>query len=173
MATHSSVLAWRIPGMGEPGGLPSLGSHRVGHDWSDLAAAAACGYLFGIFSWGQQNITSGLVYCDYISDPYVHTGQITTSVVSLSTREERSWWDWRMREGNPDYCIAFLLFQKIFIEIYIYAEKNSYSVYSVFFFFCKLWYILNFAITSSDLSHSSRSCLCWLFRGSHYWLQWI
>jgi len=41
MATHSSVLAWRIPGMGEPGGLPSLGSHRVGHDWSDLAAAAA------------------------------------------------------------------------------------------------------------------------------------
>ena len=41
MATHSSVLAWRIPGMGEPGGLPSMGSHRVGHDWSDLAAAAA------------------------------------------------------------------------------------------------------------------------------------
>ena len=41
MATHSSVLAWRIPGMGEPGGLPSMGSHRVGHDWSDLAAVAA------------------------------------------------------------------------------------------------------------------------------------
>ena len=41
MATHSSVLSWRIPGMGEPGGLPSMGSSRVGHDWSDLAAAAA------------------------------------------------------------------------------------------------------------------------------------
>ena len=41
MATHSSVLAWRIPGMGEPGGLLSMGSHRVGHDRSDLAAAAA------------------------------------------------------------------------------------------------------------------------------------
>ena len=41
MATHSRVLAWRIPGMGEPDGLPSMGSHRVGHDWSDLAAAAA------------------------------------------------------------------------------------------------------------------------------------
>ena len=40
MATHSSVLAWRIPGTGEPGGLPSMGLHRVGHDWSDLAAAA-------------------------------------------------------------------------------------------------------------------------------------
>ena len=41
MATHSSVLAWKIPGMGEPDGLPSMGSYRVGHDWSDLAAAAA------------------------------------------------------------------------------------------------------------------------------------
>ena len=39
MATHSSVLTWRIPGMGKPGGLLSVGSHRVGHDWSDLAAA--------------------------------------------------------------------------------------------------------------------------------------
>ena len=47
MATHYSVLAWRIPGMGEPGGLPSMGSHRVGHDWSDLAAAAAL--------WRSQN----------------------------------------------------------------------------------------------------------------------
>ena len=41
MATHSSVLAWRIPGTAEPGGLQSMGSHRVGHDWSNLAAAAA------------------------------------------------------------------------------------------------------------------------------------
>ena len=56
-ATHSSVLAWRIPGMGEPGGLPSMGSHRVGHNCSDLAAAAAAHHyvicaavsLFGVF----------------------------------------------------------------------------------------------------------------------------
>jgi len=39
-ATHSSILAWRIPGTAEPGGLQSMGSHRVGHDRSDLAAAA-------------------------------------------------------------------------------------------------------------------------------------
>ena len=43
MVTHSSVLAWRIPG--EPGGQPAMGSHRVGHDWSDLAAAAAAPVL--------------------------------------------------------------------------------------------------------------------------------
>ena len=48
MATHSSVLSWRIPGMGEPGGLQSMGSHRVGHDWSDLAAAAAASRLLQV-----------------------------------------------------------------------------------------------------------------------------
>ena len=41
MATHSSILAWRIPGTEEPGGLPPMGSHRVRHDRHDLAAAAA------------------------------------------------------------------------------------------------------------------------------------
>ena len=46
MATHSSVLAWRIPGMGEPGGLPSMGSHRVRHNWSDLAAADIQIYIY-------------------------------------------------------------------------------------------------------------------------------
>ena len=56
MATHSGVLAWRIPGTGEPGGLPSMGSHRVGHDWSDLAAVAADTWYKGthtvfVFLW--------------------------------------------------------------------------------------------------------------------------
>ena len=67
MATHSSVLAWRIPGTGEPGGLPSMGSHRVRHDWRDLAAAArhptpvllpgkSHGWrsLVGCSPWGRQ-----------------------------------------------------------------------------------------------------------------------
>ena len=49
MATHSSVLAWRIPGIGELGGLPSIGSHRVGHNWSDLAAAAAAYLIYKRF----------------------------------------------------------------------------------------------------------------------------
>ena len=41
MVSHSSILAWRIPGTGEPGGLPTMGSHRVGHDWRNLTVAAA------------------------------------------------------------------------------------------------------------------------------------
>ena len=49
MATHSSVLAWRIPGTAEPGGLPFVGSHRVRHDWSDLAAAAAASFFLELF----------------------------------------------------------------------------------------------------------------------------
>ena len=79
MATHSSVLAWRIPGMGEPGGLPSMGSHRVGHDYSNLAAAAEgpgfdnfgfdnyCGFQLGFLRVKQpkQTLTS-------LSSPWVH-----------------------------------------------------------------------------------------------------
>ena len=71
MATHSSVLAWRIPGTGEPGGLPSMRSHRVGHDWSDLAAAReghlaenGCMYMYGwvlsLFTWSHHNVVSWL-----------------------------------------------------------------------------------------------------------------
>ena len=56
MATHSSILAWRIPGMGEPVGLPSMGSHRVGHDRSDLAVAAEQSRQHGI-SKGRTQIS--------------------------------------------------------------------------------------------------------------------
>ena len=54
MATHSSVLAWRIPGTGEPGGLLSMGSHRVRHDWSDLAVAVVMVtelFVFDVHLW--------------------------------------------------------------------------------------------------------------------------
>ena len=62
MATHSSVLAWRIPGTGEPGGLLSMGSYRVGHNWSDLAAAAAAaGPRNGLPRWcsGKESACQG------------------------------------------------------------------------------------------------------------------
>ena len=49
MAPHSSTFAWKIPWMEEPGGLPSLGSHRVRHDWSNSGAAAAAAYCIGFF----------------------------------------------------------------------------------------------------------------------------
>ena len=62
MGTHSSVLAWRILGTAEPGGLPSLGSHRVGHDWSDLAAAGLFESLGrgsgSVFTWSRGGLVS-------------------------------------------------------------------------------------------------------------------
>ena len=56
MATDSSFLAWRIPGMGEPGGLPSMGSHRVGHNWSDTAAAAHLKYTELLFVYFMSKL---------------------------------------------------------------------------------------------------------------------
>ena len=66
MATHSSVLAWRIPGTAEPGGLPSMRSHRVGHDWSDLAAAI-------IIYWNDWpfSIELPLYLCAKANWPYI------------------------------------------------------------------------------------------------------
>ena len=62
MATHSSILAWRSPGTGEPSGLLSMGLHRVGHDWRNLAAAAASMITKGlpyIVSEGSHSVVSG------------------------------------------------------------------------------------------------------------------
>ena len=76
MAIHSSILAWRIPGTEEPGGLPSMGSHRVRHDWSDLAAAAPYNiyiyiqYIYNIqyiYIWQYVYITYNIIHtiCTY------------------------------------------------------------------------------------------------------------
>ena len=62
MATHSSILAWRIPGTEEPSGLPSMGSHRVGHDWSDLAAAVAA--------------AEPIIYFNIQKKCFLHTSQV-------------------------------------------------------------------------------------------------
>ena len=72
-ATHSSVLAWRIPGTGEPGGLPSMGSHRVGHDRSDLAAAAAVtqvksDHLFNVAAAASFYVVSDFAISSRVDD---------------------------------------------------------------------------------------------------------
>ena len=68
MAAHSSVLAWRIPGTGEPGGLPSMGSYRVGPYWHDLAAAAAaCSEEFR-----RMNITNTAAGRDTHTHTHIH-----------------------------------------------------------------------------------------------------
>ena len=78
MATHSSVLAWRIPGTGEPGGLPSVGSHRVGHDWSDLAVAA-------VYSWSYANLTTMYFYNIFVFFPKRNFVAISNSFLLILT----------------------------------------------------------------------------------------
>ena len=81
MATHSNILAWRIPGMGKTGGLPSMGLHRVGHDWSDLAAARLVITFFPrnkrlLISWLQAPSTVILeppkIKCATVSPYFCH-----------------------------------------------------------------------------------------------------
>ena len=94
MATLSSVLAWRIPGMGEPAGLPSMGSHRVGHDWSDLAAAAAgslcqiaghsaslgqVGWWWLGRAWRAQRLISGKTLMEVCCEHLINSSELCAS----------------------------------------------------------------------------------------------
>ena len=88
MATQSSVLAWRIPGTGEPGGLPSMESHRVGHDWSDLAIAIVICYRLLLSSLWNLGMFLGR------QNPAVHTGA------------GLHFWDWVLGEVERNSFIA-------------------------------------------------------------------
>ena len=102
MAAHSSVLAWRVPGMGEPGGLPSMGSHRVGHDWSDLAAAAthrnwvSFGMCLLPFSCPEQSEATPLCFCEHL------TRSFTEPRAELQTTD--LWKRFKSREKNGVLC---------------------------------------------------------------------
>ena len=92
MATHSSVLAWRIPGTGEPGGLQSMGSHRVGHDWSNLAAGAAAAWVQNVW-FRDPNMIASLQN----NLPVTHTSQylwpptVKLSCYNATNRMRQKW----------------------------------------------------------------------------------
>ena len=67
LAAHSSVLAWRVPGTGEPGGLLSMGSHRVGHDWSSSS------------TWNFSDLQDCLCYCSRITGSASSTSYLLAS----------------------------------------------------------------------------------------------
>ena len=91
MATHSSVLAWRIPGTEGPGGLPSMGSHRVRHDWSELVAAAAA-----VLVPGKSHGRRSLVGCSPWGHEELDTTEWLHFLFSLSCIGEGN--------GNPLQC---------------------------------------------------------------------
>ena len=82
MATDSSLLAWRIPGMGEPGGLPSMGSHRVGHGWSNLAAAAMC---WDVYTHIYTQTVRIKIYSYKLTPRLEETGKLKRTVLHVVT----------------------------------------------------------------------------------------
>ena len=114
MATHSSVLAWRIPGTEEPGGLLSMGSHRVGHDWCDLAVAAAAVHRFP--SEAPYHLVSQIAP----STPH-HWG--SASALKYKILENSFRIDWLGHDILPQPNIVFYISQKRIWPLFL----NCYS----------------------------------------------
>ena len=114
MATHSSVLAWRIPGTGEPGGLPSMASHRVGQDWSDLAAAAG----YNRFSSAHSCLT----FCD----PHA-AHQASLSITSSQSLLKLMSIESDMPANILILCHPLLLLPLIFPSISIFSSELALS----------------------------------------------
>ena len=106
MATHSSVLGWRIPGMGGPDGLPSMGSHRVGHDWSDLAAAAAnFSYPLDFSkSWATYTMTYIMIFS---------LSRVTHSYVAIAPHNLRHLFIVEAQMMDPDVTSGSSLLQRL------------------------------------------------------------
>ena len=122
-ATHSSVLAWRIPGTGEPGGLPSMGSHRVGHDWRDLAASssllrATCKQsqpsALPVYSAPKLNISHGAWKNIRTQRKRSHTEVGTNSLSQLLGKPEDATGMWAGYSYNIFFFIWFAGVQCIF-----------------------------------------------------------
>ena len=104
MATHSSVLAWRIPGTGEPGGLPSMGSHRVGHDWSDLAAAGQhCEGIINRSADQEQLLASTWLFLSKLLQPGgLYQWHLPSQTLSPSQHSDDFQYDrWGQTEAKP------------------------------------------------------------------------
>ena len=119
MATHSSILAWRIPGMAEPGGLLSVGSHRVGHDWSDLAAAATVLVVaLRIFDLrcDMQTLSCGI--WNLVPSPGIEPGPLALEMWSLS--------HWTSREVPTDAFKVNFLNLATLLQIFKASKLHGY-----------------------------------------------
>ena len=137
---HSSVLAWRIPGMAESGGLPSVGSHRVGHDWSDLAAAKT--------SNGWASFHGFTIHC-----------------VSFSEKCLDSFSIWKL--GYLSFFFLFFMIEWFYWVVHILDQLSSvtqtFMVHNYFFQFFELSFHF-YVITCSTICCCCCCCLNKRFR---------
>ena len=127
MATHSSVFAWRIPGTREPGGLPSMGSHRVRHDWSDLAVAVSlphisfCPQLLPLSSSATWDFSyaSAMTFkltCPHVPSSWHHMSHNAVNPISLKQNFKLGIWGW---------SAAFLLWSFLLALLCLYYDFPS------------------------------------------------
>ena len=122
MATHSSVLAWRIPGTVEPGGLLSMGSHRVGHDWSDLATAKCFLESF------LQDLSIFQEHVTCIKPLMYEFSQPLPFFMNLLRRQQRIKWNqlfpiWISRE-YPELSNKFI-YRWIWVKVFLFSELRD------------------------------------------------
>ena len=146
MATHSSVLAWRIPGTGEPVGLPSMGLQRVGHDWSDLAAAAAAlvsNTSFWRQAWGRTPST------------FRRRKRIITTCLRLPFLSLHCW----------------LKFDRHTVYLSMLVGNNGIVLNGSITYFCPSLLVIYFIVSfSQSISLSLFPCLG-KGKGKHWWLR--
>ena len=114
MATHSSVLAWRIPGTEEPGGLPSLWSHRVGHDWSDLAQQQQHSVQF----------SSGAQCVRLFATPWTAVCQASLSITNSQSLLKLMSIELVMPSNHLILCCPLLLLLSIFPSIRVFSNES-------------------------------------------------
>ena len=152
MATHSSVLAWRIPGTEEPGGLPSMRSHRVRRDWSDLAAAASCWTLVSVWDWSQAASVCTCLEQGLDSQPEIEAGwrqwkyQILATKPVISDEDSGVWlyrkeFPQRQSSGSSKQLIKRKKVQYVWIGIWADSGKESHWVAPSRKFKLLLWVI--------------------------------
>ena len=145
MATHSSVLAWRVPGTGEPGGLLSLGSHRAGHDWSNLAAAALGNSL--VAQMGKNLLAMWETWIQSLDweDPWRRAWQPTPVFLPGEFHRQRSLVGYMGSERVGDDRVTFTATQLWQRWIMVRDEVGIFylvRVLDLFWFFVLFWLVL-------------------------------
>ena len=142
MATYSSVLAWRIPGMGEPGGLPSMGSHRVGHDCSDLVVVVA---LYQLFQRRQKSDLIGAAWVGLLQEvlfkrvrgPWLTLKQMNIQKKKIAIRAwtEKIYKKQTKKPPRKIIAIATFSFSSRLLFLYNFTENHDHPIVTVYLLF--------------------------------------